>query len=142
MPTTSTIPWSQCLRYCSMCRGSATAQNLYRKAKEGRKLTETELVSMERFAIRMRELVGTHTLEVSIPLLVLAGSRVSIPPELVLHGDRAVITLRGVWLADMVSGRAVGKYADGPDTLTLFPNPVVLVNDLARVLRRFHPVPL
>lgn len=97
---------------------------------------------MERFAIRMRELVGTHTLEVSIPLLVLAGSRVSIPPELVLHGDRAVITLRGVWLADMVSGRAVGKYADGPDTLTLFPNPVVLVNDLARVLRRFHPVPL
>lgn len=97
---------------------------------------------MEGFAVRMRDLVGTHTREVSIPLRVLAGARVPIPPELVLHGDRAVITLKGVWLADTVSGGVVGKYANGPDTLTLFPNPVVLVTDLARVLRRFHPVPL
>jgi hypothetical protein len=97
---------------------------------------------MERFAVRMRDLVGTQPVDVKVSAGLLAGSRVSIPPELVLHGDRAVITLRGVWLADMVSGRAVGKYADGPDTLTLFPNPVVLVNDLARVLRRFNPVPL
>ena len=138
----TTIPWSQCLRYCSMCRGSATAQNLYRKAKGGRRLTAAEVETMEGFAVRMRDLVGTHTREVSIPLRVLAGARVPIPPELVLHGDRAVITLKGVWLADTVSGGVVGKYANGPDTLTLFPNPVVLVTDLARVLRRFHPVPL
>lgn len=97
---------------------------------------------MEGFAVRMRDLVGTHTRGVSIPSWVLAGSRVPIPPELVLHGDRAVITLRGLWLADTVTGSVVGRYVDGPDTLTLFPNPVILVNDLARVLRRFHPVPL
>ena len=114
-----------------------TAQKLYRKAKAGRKLTSDEVVEIERFAIRMRELVGTHTLVVSIPLRVLAGSRIPIPPELVLHGDRAVITLRGLWLADTVSGGVVGRYADGTDTLTLFPNPVVLVNDLARVLRKY-----
>lgn len=138
----TTLPWSQCLRYCSMCKGSVTAQSLYRKAKAGRRLTPVELVSMERFAIRMRDLVGTQPVDVKVSAGLLAGSRIPIPPELVLHGDRAVITLRGVWLADMVSGRAVGKYANGPDTVTLFPNPVILVTDLARVLRRFHPVPL
>lgn len=138
----TTLPWSQCLRYCSMCKGSVTAQSLYRKAKAGRRLTPVELVSMERFAIRMRDLVGTQPVDVKVSAGLLAGSRIPIPPELVLHGDRAVITLKGVWLADMVSGRAVGKYANGPDTVTLFPNPVILVTDLARVLRRFHPVPL
>ena len=123
-----------------MCRGSVTAQNLYRKAKEGRRLTPTEVVVMEGFAKRMLELVGTRTIEVSIPPGTLAEARISVPPELVLHGERAVITLRGRWLADTVSGGVVGKYADGSDTLTLFPNPVVLVNDLARVVGNYHPL--
>ena len=120
-----------------MCRGSVTAQKLYRKAKAGRKLTSAEVVAIEGFAIRMRELVGTQAVNVKVSAGLLAGSRIPIPPELVLHGDRAVITLRGLWLADTVSGGVVGRYADGTDTLTLFPNPVVLVNDLARVLRKY-----
>ena len=114
-----------------------TAQELYRKAKAGRKLTSAEVVAIEGFAIRMRELVGTQAVNVKVSAGLLAGSRIPIPPELVLHGDRAVITLRGLWLADTVSGGVVGRYVDGPDTLTLFPNPVVLVNDLARVLRKY-----
>jgi len=120
-----------------MCRGSVTAQKLYRKAKAGRKLTSAEVVAIEGFAIRMRELVGTQAVNVKVSAGLLAGSRIPIPPELVLHGDRAVITLRGLWLADTVSGVVVGRYVDGPDTLTLFPNPVVLINDLARVLRKY-----
>lgn len=135
MPTT--IPWSQCLRYCSMCKGSATAQNLYRKAKEGRRLTPAEVVAVGGFATRMRDLVGTQAVDVKVSAGLLVGSRIPIPPELVLHGDRAVITLRGVWLADTVTGSVVGRYVDGPDTLTLFPNSVMLVTDLARVLRKY-----
>ena len=114
-----------------------TAQKLYRKAKAERKLTSAEVVAIEGFAIRMRELVGTQAVNVKVSAGLLAGSRIPIPPELVLHGDRAVITPRGLWLADTVSGGVVGRYADGTDTLTLFPNPVVLVNDLARVLRKY-----
>jgi hypothetical protein len=96
------------------------------------------MAAVEGFATRMRELVGTRTVDVEVPAGLLAKTRIPIPPELVLHGERAVITLRGRWLADTVSGGVVGKYADGSDTLTLFPNPVVLVNDLARMLRRFQ----
>jgi len=132
------VSWPETLRYCSMCRGSVTAQNLYRKAKRGRRLTRGEMAAVEGFATRMRELVGTRTVDVEVPAGLLAKTRIPIPPELVLHGERAVITLRGRWLADTVSGGVVGKYADGSDTLTLFPNPVVLVNDLARMLRRFQ----
>jgi hypothetical protein len=130
--------WPETLRYCSMCRGSVTAQTLYRKAKGGRRLTRAEIEAVERFAKRMRELVGTHTVDVAVPAGLLAKTLIPIPPELVLHGERAVITLRGRWLADTVSGRVVGEYADGSNTLTLFPNPVVMVNDLARVLQRFQ----
>jgi hypothetical protein len=133
----TTLPWSQCLRYCSMCKGSVTAQSLYRKAKEGRRLTPAEAVAIGGFATRMRELVGTQVVEVAVSAGVLAGARIPIPPELVLHGDRAVIILKGMWLADTVTGSVVGRYVDGPDTLTLFPNPVVLVNDLSRVLRKY-----
>jgi len=133
MPTT---PWSQCLRYCSMCRGSLTAQILYRKAKTGQRLSSREIVLVEKFATRMRDLVGEENKEVGLSAETLSGARIPIPPELLLHGDRAVITLRGVWLVDTVTGSVVGRYADGPDTLTLFPNSVMLVTDLARVLRR------
>jgi len=133
----TTLPWSQCLRYCSMCRGSVTAQILYRKAKAGRRLTPMEVMAMEGFATRMRELVGEENKEVGLSAETLSGARIPIPPELVLHGDRAVITLKGRWLADTVSGGVVGRYADSSDTLTLFPNPVILVNDLARMLRKY-----
>lgn len=133
----TTSPWSQCLRYCSMCRGSVTAQILYRKAKTGQRLSSREIVLVEKFATRMRDLVGEENMEVGLSAETLSGARVPIPPELLLHGDRAVITLRGVWLADTVTGSVVGRYVDGPDTLTLFPNPVMLVTDLARVLRKY-----
>jgi len=131
-----TIPWSQCLRYCSMCRGSVTAQILYRKAKTGQRLSSREIVLVEKFATRMRDLVGEENVGVGLSAETLSGVRIPIPPELLLHGDRAVIALRGVWLVDTVTGSVVGRYADGPDTLTLFPNSVMLVTDLARVLRR------
>jgi hypothetical protein len=120
-----------------MCRGSVTAQILYRKAKAGRRLTPMEVMAMEGFATRMRELVGEENKEVGLSAETLSGARIPIPPELVLHGDRAVITLKGRWLADTVSGGVVGRYADSSDTLTLFPNPVILVNDLARMLRKY-----
>lgn len=133
----TTLPWSQCLRYCSMCRGSVTAQILYRKAKTGQRLSSREIVLVEKFATRMSGLVGEENMEVGLSAETLSGARVPIPPELLLHGDRAVITLRGVWLADTVTGSVVGRYVDGPDTMTLFPNPVMLVTDLARVLRKY-----
>lgn len=96
-----------------------------------------EVMAMEGFATRMRELVGEENKEVGLSAETLSGARIPIPPELVLHGDRAVITLKGRWLADTVSGGVVGRYADSSDTLTLFPNPVILVNDLARMLRKY-----
>lgn len=114
-----------------------TAQILYRKAKTGQRLSSREIVLVEKFATRMRDLVGEENMEVGLSAETLSGARIPIPPELLLHGDRAVITLRGRWLADTVSGGVVGKYADGSDTLTLFPNSVVMVNDLARVLRKY-----
>lgn len=135
MPETI-LPWSQCLRYCSMCRGSVTAQILYRKAKTGQRLSSREIVLVEKFATRMRDLVGEENMEVGLSAETLSGARIPIQPELLLHGDRAVITLKGVWLVDTVTGSVVGRYVDGPDTLTLFPNSVMLVTDLARVLRR------
>ena len=119
-----------------MCRGSVTAQILYRKAKTGQRLSSREILLVEKFATRMRDLVGEENMEVGLSAETLSGARVPIPPELLLHGDRAVITLKGVWLVDTVTGSVVGRYADGPDTLTLFPNSVMLVTDLARVLRR------
>lgn len=130
----STLSWSQCLRYCSMCRGSVTAQNLYRKAKTGRRLSPAEIRMVERFAVWMKDLVGDGNVEVRLPYGTLARTRVPIPPELLLHGSRAELTLKGPWLADAVTETVVGKYVDGPETLTLFPNPVILVNDLARLL--------
>lgn len=106
----------------------------------GRRLSRKEIVLMENFAVRMRDLVGDGNVEVRVPLDSLARTRVPIPPELLLHGSRAELVVKGVWLADTVTGTVVGKYADGPDTLTLFPNSVILVTDLARVLGRFQPV--
>jgi hypothetical protein len=140
--SSTTLPWSQCLRYCSMCRGSVTAQNLYRKAKTGRRLSPAEIRMVERFAGRMKDLVGDGNVEVRVPAGALSGRVVHIPPELLLHGNRAELTLKGPWLADTVTGTVVGKYVSGPETLTLFPNSVILVTDLARLLRRFHPSPL
>lgn len=131
----TTLPWSQCLRYCSMCRGSVTAQNLYRKAKTGRRLSPTEIKMVERFANRMKDLVGEENVEVRVLSDTLSCTRIPIPPELLLHGRRASLVLRGPWLADSVTGTVVGKYVSGSDTLTLFPNSVALVNDLARLLK-------
>ena len=120
-----------------MCRGSVTAQNLYRKAKTGRRLSPKEIEMVERFAGRMRDLVGDENIEVRVPAGVFAKQAVLIPPELLLHGSRAELTLKGTWLADTVTETVVGKYVTGPDTLTLFPNPVILVTDLARVLKSY-----
>jgi hypothetical protein len=90
---------------------------------------------------RMKDLVGDGNVEVRVPAGALSGRVVHIPPELLLHGNRAELTLKGPWLADTVTGTVVGKYVSGPETLTLFPNSVILVTDLARLLRRFHPSP-
>ena len=92
---------------------------------------------VERFAGRMKNLVGDGNVEVRVPAGALSGKVVPIPPELLLHGNRAELTLKGPWLADTVTQTVVGKYVDGPETLTLFPNSVALVTDLARVLGRY-----
>lgn len=116
-----------------MCKGSVIAQNLYRKAKTGRRLSPKEVMLVRQYASRMRETVGEDNIKVVLPSDILPGTQITVPPELLLHGDRAILVMKGTWLADTVSGLVVGKLTHG--TLTLFPNSVILVNDLARLLR-------
>ena len=128
----SHLSWSDSIRYCGMCRGSCTAQTLVLKAKRGMKLSSEEIAAVESYAEKMLRVVGTENKVVDRDPEDLSDLRLDLEPELVLHGDRARIVKRGRWLADEVTGCVVGKCERD---VTLFPNPVVLVNDLARVLK-------
>jgi hypothetical protein len=114
-----------------MCRRSDTAQALYRKAKRGRKLSGKEIRLIEYYAGRMVETVGREPIELDIDPARLDNMSIDLQPETVLQGDRARIVRRGKWLTDEVTDCVVGKCER---TVTLVPNPVVLVNDLARVV--------
>jgi len=130
MPNTL-LSWSETLRYCGMCRRSDTAQALYRKAKRGRRLSTKEVNLIQYYAGRMLETVGRDPLELDIDPDRLDNVSIDLPPETVLQGDRARIVKRGKWLTDEVTDCVVGKCER---TVTLVPNPVVLVNDLVRAL--------
>ena len=129
--STTTLSWVETLRYCGMCRRSETAQALYRKAKRGRRLSTKEISLIEYYAGRMLETVGRDPLELDISPSRLDNVSIDLPPETVLQGDRARIVRRGKWLTDEVTDCVVGRCEE---TLTLYPNPVILVNDLVRAL--------
>ena len=129
--STTTFSWSETLRYCGMCRRSDTAQALYRKVKKGRRLSRKEISLIEYYAGKMVDLVGTESLELNINPSRLENVSIDLQPEVVLNGDRARIVKRGRWLTDEVTDCVVGKCEE---TVTLYPNSVVLFNDLVRAL--------
>jgi hypothetical protein len=130
-----TLPWSESIRYCGMIRNSATAANLYKKAKKGRRMSQAEIKMLEGFAERMVELVGREELVVKIDVKSVDGTVIDLSPELLIQGDTATLVVRGRWLVDTVTERCVGRWGDDDDeSLTLFPNPVALVGDIARMI--------
>jgi hypothetical protein len=114
-----------------MCRRSDTAQALYRKAKGGRRLSVKEVKLIDYYAKRMVETVGLDPLELDINPDRLDNVSIDLQPETILQGDRARIVKRGKWLTDEVTDCVVGRCEQ---TVTLYPNSVVLVNDLVRAL--------
>lgn len=123
--------WSDKVRYCSMCLRSPIAQDLSKRAKLGRKLTPKEVTTIERYSDLMVNLVGTEnkTVQVNSPIV-----EIELPPELILNGDNALITERSGWLIDKVTERVIGKFEPN-NRLTIYPNPVILINDLVRILK-------
>ena len=123
-----------------MYLSSPVAVNLARKAKKTRRLTRSEVQAIERFAAHMVKVVGTKSIVTKVPQSEL--TKLKVPEEIVINGDSAELVVRGKWLVDNVTGRCVGKWDDGGELLTVFPNPVILVTDAARVvseLCRSHP---
>lgn len=109
------------------------AQGLYDKARRGRKLSQKEIRLIEGYAERMVGLVGTDSVEVEVNVGELKNLAIHLPQELLLQTDSAEIVKKGEWLVDTITGCVVGKCGR---TLTLVPNPIVLVNDLAREIRK------
>lgn len=125
------LSWEDSVRYCGMIEGSVTAKRLCKKIKKGRRLSLREVSLVERFGRRMYEFIGDQRREVKI-------TGVQFPlipdPELLIQSDRAEIVKRGSWLVDTVSERCVGKLTESGESAMIFPNPVILVNDLANLL--------
>ena len=131
-----TLSWSESVRYCGMIRNSATAASLYKKAKKGRRMSQTEMRLLESLAMRMADTVGREELTVRVDREKMDSTVISLAPELLIQGDAATFVVRGRWLVDTVTERCVGRWGDDGGSLTLFPNPVALVGDIARVVGR------
>lgn len=98
-------------------------------------MSQAEIKMLEGFAERMVELVGREELVVKIDVKSVDGTVIDLSPELLIQGDTATLVVRGRWLVDTVTERCVGRWGDGDDeSLTLFPNPVALVGDIARMI--------
>lgn len=134
MPTPS-LTWSESVRYCGMCLSSPVAVSLHKKAKGGKKLTPSEVSSIKKYGSYFASIAGTDRVTLKSPVSNFPGCGIKIPEELVLNGDTAVLYARGKWLVDTVTERCVGKWDDGGELLTVFPNPVILVADAARMMR-------
>lgn len=129
------LSWSESVRYCGMIRNSATAAGLYKKAKKGRRMSQAEIRLLEALAARMANTVGREERVVKVDREKMNGMVISLPPELLIQGDTATLVVRGRWLVDTVTERCVGRWDDSSgESLTLFPNPVALVGDIARVV--------
>jgi len=88
--------------------------------------------AIERFANEMVKVVGTKSVVVKAKREKF--KQIKLPEELLVNGDSAELIARGKWLVDTVTERCVGKWDDGGELLTVFPNPVVLVTDAARLV--------
>lgn len=78
--------------------------------------------------------MGTDKVTIEFPLSKFPQYGVKVPEEIVLSGESAVLFARGKWLVDTVTERCVGKWDEGRELLTVFPNPVILVTDAARLV--------
>ena len=125
------LSWKDSVRYCGMIEGSVTAKSLCKKIKKGRRLSVKEVNLVEKFGSRMYEFIGDQSREVNI----MGVEFPVIPyPELLIQSDKAEIVRRGSWLVDTVSERCVAKVKQCGGSAVIFPNPVILVNDLANLL--------
>jgi hypothetical protein len=119
-----------------MIRNSTTAAGLYKKAKKGRRMSQAEIRLLESLAMRMANTVGREELVVKVDREKMDGTVIPLTPELLIQGDTATLVVRGRWLVDTVTERCVGRWGDDGGSLTLFPNPVALVGDIARVMEK------
>jgi hypothetical protein len=114
-----------------MLKSSSLAQSLAAKAKrKNRNLTSREIQLIEKFARVVEKEIGTRSRTVSMP----RSMELDLPPELLLYADRCRVVVRGKWLVDQYSEAVLGR-VDG-DTVTLYPNHLVHVVDLAREMLR------
>ncbi len=126
------LTWPESIRYCSMCLGSPVAVNLARKAKVNGKLSQREIQAIKKFANNMVRVIGKEN--VVIKTQRKKFEQVELPEELLINNDRSELIARGKWLVDSVTDRCVGKWDDSGELLTVFPNPVALVRDIARIV--------
>lgn len=123
------LSWSDTIRYCGMRKDSEIAQTLALKAKRGRRLSQKEISLIHDYAKVMVKRVGVYNKTVSVPK-ALESFCMTLDPDLLLHGDRAEVIFRKNWLVDRHSDTVLGK-VEG-ENLTLYPNHLIHVSDLAR----------
>jgi len=125
------LSWRDTIRYCGMLKHSDLAQSLAAKAKKkNRNLTSREIQLIEKFAEVVEKEVGTEDRTVPKP----RSMELDLPPELLLYADRCRVVVKGKWLVDQYSEAVLGR-VDG-DLVTLYPNYLVHVTDLAREMLR------
>jgi len=114
-----------------MLKDSDLAQSLAAKAKKkNRSLTSREIQLIEKFAEVVEKEVGTEDRTVPKP----RSMELDLPPELLLYADQCRVVVKGKWLVDQYSEAVLGR-VDG-DLVTLYPNHLVHVTDLAREMLR------
>lgn len=125
------LSWRDTVRYCGMLKSSSLAQSLAAKAKKkDRNLTIKEIQLIEKFARVVEKEIGTESRTVSMP----RSMGLDLPSELLLYADQCKVVVRGKWLIDQYSEAVLGR-VDG-DLVTLYPNHLVHVADLAREMLR------
>ena len=127
----SNLSWPEIVRYCGMSK-SIAAQGLYRKARSSRRLSQIEIEKIEKIGCAMANKIGVSDVTVRVDIEVLP-EKITVPDYMLLFNDPAELVFRSPWLVDKISGRVVGRLSS-VDTLTLLPNPIVLVDDLAKIL--------
>ena len=114
-----------------MLKDSDLAQSLAAKAKKkNRNLTPREIQLIEKFAGTVKKEIGTESQIVSMPRPI----KFDLSPELLLYADRCRVVVKGKWLVDQYSEAVMGRIEG--DTVTLYPNHLVHVADLAREVLR------
>lgn len=125
------LSWRDTVRYCGMLKSSSLAQSLAAKAKKkDRNLTIKEIQLIEKFARVVEKEIGTESRTVSMP----RSTGLDLPPELLLYADQCKVVVRGKWLIDQYSEAVLGRVDE--DLVTLYPNHLVHVADLAREMLR------